>query len=90
MKYEQVHHVIRMRLYNGLVSGRMSMRSLYDDERIKMTVPQACYYCGAEGNLAVDHLIPRIRGGADELIGNLISFDRSDYINGGDSNSRGK
>jgi hypothetical protein len=24
------------------------------------------------------------------LIGNLISSDRSDYINGGDSNSRGK
>ena len=26
----------------------------------------------------------------EKLIGNLISFDRSDYINGGDSNSRGK
>lgn len=47
------------------------MRSLYDDERLKMTVPQACYYCGAEGHLAVDHLIPRIRGGPDEA-DNLI------------------
>lgn len=47
------------------------MRSLFDDERLKMTAPQACYYCGATGNLAVDHLIPKIRGGPDEA-DNLI------------------
>jgi len=70
-KYKAVHHIIRNKLYYGLLSGKMSMRSLYDDERIKMTAPQACYYCGAKGNLAVDHLIPRIRGGRDET-DNLI------------------
>ena len=70
-KYNAVHHVIRNKLYHGLLSGDMSMRSLFDDERLKMTVPQACYYCGAKGHLAVDHLIPRIRGGRDE-VDNLI------------------
>lgn len=64
--YKVVHHAIRNKLYYGLVAGTMSMRSLYDDERIKMTVPQACCYCGATGQLTVDHLIPRIRGGPDE------------------------
>jgi len=29
-------------------------------------MPHACYYCGSVDNLAVDHLIPRIKGGADE------------------------
>lgn len=65
-KYRTLHHIIRIKLYHGLVSGRMSMRSLYDDERIKMTAPQACYYCSSKLDLTVDHLIPRIRGGPDE------------------------
>jgi len=64
--YGTVHFMIRNRLYHGLISGRMSMRTLYDDERLKMTMPQACSCCGSPGDLAVDHLIPRINGGADE------------------------
>jgi 5-methylcytosine-specific restriction endonuclease McrA len=75
-KYKVVHHVIRNKLYHGLISGKMSMRSLYDDERLKMTFPQACYYCGSTANLAVDHLIPRIKGGPDEA-DNLIWACRS-------------
>ena len=70
-KYKKVHHIIRNKMYHGLLSGKIAMRSLYDDERLKMTAPQACYYCGAPDNLAVDHLIPRIRGGPDEA-DNLI------------------
>ena len=64
-KYKRVHHIVRNRLYHGLVSKKMSMKSLYHDERLKMTKARACYYCGAEKNLCVDHLIPRIRGGPD-------------------------
>ena len=75
-RYAVVHHVIRNKLYHGLVSGKMSMRSLYHDERLKMTFPQACYYCGSNQTLVVDHLIPRIRGGSDES-DNLIWACRS-------------
>lgn len=75
-KYKVVHHVIRNKLYHGLLSGQMSMRSLFDDERLKMTASQACYYCGTKANLAVDHLIPRIREGPDEA-DNLIWACRS-------------
>lgn len=52
------------------------MRSLYDDERIKMTAAQACYYCGHMHGLCVDHLIPRMRGGPDAS-DNLIWSCRS-------------
>jgi len=69
--YQTHHHVIRSKLYRGLLTGTMAMRSLYDDERLKMTFPQACYYCGSRTHLTVDHLIPRLRGGADEA-DNLI------------------
>lgn len=75
-KYQRIHHLIRNRTYHGLLSGKISMRSLYDDERLKMTEPQACYYCGAKDNLAVDHLIPKIRGGPDDA-DNLIWACRS-------------
>ena len=70
-KYITVDYMIAARLYKGLVTETMSMRSLYHDERLKMTMPQACYYCGSQQNLAVDHLIPRLRGGPDEA-DNLI------------------
>jgi 5-methylcytosine-specific restriction endonuclease McrA len=70
-KYNKIHHMIRTKLYNGLVSGEMSMRSLYDDERVKLVFPHACCYCGDKNNLSVDHLIPRVLGGIDEA-DNLI------------------
>ena len=64
-KYAAVDYMVRAKLRRRLVDGTMKMRSLYDDERIKMTVPQACYYCGAAHNLCADHLIPKMRGGSD-------------------------
>lgn len=64
-KYTVVDHMIQARLRRGLLDGSMKMRSLYDDERFKMTMPQACYYCGATEKLSMDHLIPKISGGPD-------------------------
>lgn len=70
-KLEKTHHAIRARMWRGLRTQELKMGSLFDDERLKMTMPQACYYCGQKGSLSVDHLIPRIKGGpreADNLI----------------------
>lgn len=74
--YQRHHHIIRSRLFSGLKTGTMSMRSLYDDERLKLTLPQACCYCGSSERLSLDHLIPRIRGGSD-VSDNLVSACRS-------------
>jgi len=43
----------------------MQMRSLYDDEKVKFHFPQACCYCGIAKQISIDHLIPKIKGGAD-------------------------
>lgn len=75
-KYATVDYMIRAKLRRGLIDGSMRMKSIYDDERIKMLVPQACYYCGGRSNLCADHLIPRIRGGPDAS-DNLIWACRS-------------
>ena len=75
-KYSRVDFMIRAKLRKRLADGTMKMRSLYDDERMKMTMPQACYYCGSTRKLSVDHLISKIRSGPDEA-DNLIWACRS-------------
>lgn len=64
-RYSRVHHGIRARFFQGFVQGKISMRSLVDDEQVKLQLPKGCCYCGDHGGLALDHLIPRIRGGED-------------------------
>lgn len=64
-KYTPKHFGIRSRLYNGLINGAMDIKSFFDDERLKMILPQACNYCGSKKHLATDHLIPRKKGGLD-------------------------
>lgn len=44
VKYSAVQHMIRSKLFKGLKEQTMEMSSLYRDERLKMTVPQVCYY----------------------------------------------
>lgn len=62
-QYGRVHYMIRARLQKGLTSGTMNVRALAEDEKLKLVLPQACCYCGARSNLAVDHLLPQAKGG---------------------------
>ena len=75
-QYTKTDHMIHAKLRKGLVNGTIKMRSLYDDERTKMTEAQACCYCGSTDNLCMDHLIPRMRGGPDSP-DNLVTACRS-------------
>jgi hypothetical protein len=65
-RIERRHYLIRSRLWRQLSKGGMP-RSLADDERLKLVLPQACSYCGStdRANFSVDQLLPRHRGGAD-------------------------
>ena len=60
-----LHYKIRYRLYNGLMSGKMRVKSLFRDEREKLELPEVCAYCGSGENLSLDHLIARSKGGSD-------------------------
>ena len=62
-KYGRVHFMIRAKLYKGLHTGAMNIGSLLDEERLKMNLPRICAYCGAEGELTIDHLLPKKFGG---------------------------
>lgn len=74
--YNRVHHMIRAKLFKGLTAGTMEMRTLYDDEKVKLNYPQACCYCGSPKLLSIDHLIPQIKGGPD-YSDNLVHACRS-------------
>jgi hypothetical protein len=64
-RYGPGYYAIRTRAHKGFLTDQMSIRSITDDERLKMTLPQACCYCGSKERLSIDHLISRKRGGPD-------------------------
>ena len=75
-QYARGDHIIRARLFGGLKSGKMSIRSLYDDERMKMLSNKQCVYCGSPYLLTIDHVIPRIKGGSDSGANLLLACAR--------------
>ena len=71
-KYSPINFIIRAKLFKGLNNQTMNIRSIIDDERLKMKLPQICSYCGSSENLSVDHLLPKFKGG--EEIGDNFGF----------------
>jgi len=63
-KYNKVDFSVRSKLYKGLCLGTMHIRSLYDDEKIKLN-SKSCCYCRSSENLSLDHLIAKSIGGED-------------------------
>jgi len=60
----RMHYSIRARLYKGLSNGTMSVRDYFDDEKLKLSLPHCCAYCGSTEQLSVDHIIPQERAGS--------------------------
>ena len=64
-KYGAFNFMIRAKLFKGLKDGIMNMRSIFDDEKIKLQTGQICNYCGSTEKLALDHIFPQKYGGQD-------------------------
>ena len=64
-KYERINFMIRSKLYKGLKEGKVNIRSIFDDEKIKLNTGRVCNYCGSAENLALDHIFPKKLGGQD-------------------------
>ena len=76
VKYERFNYMIRAKLFKGLKEGTMNIRTIFDDEKIKLQTGQICNYCGSSQNLALDHILPQRFGGKDDAE-NLIFACRS-------------
>lgn len=64
--YGAFNYMIRARLLKGLKVGTMNMRTIFDDEKIKLQTGQICNYCGSAEKLALDHIFPQKFGGQDD------------------------
>lgn len=64
-KYAPFNYMIRARLFKGLMEESMNIRTIFDDEKIKLLAGNKCSYCGATENLALDHIFPLKLGGKD-------------------------
>ncbi|MEI7675557.1 MAG: HNH endonuclease [Bacteroidales bacterium] len=64
-KYGVFNFMIRAKLYKGLKDGSMNIRTIFDDEKIKIQTGKTCNYCGSSDKLALDHIFPQKFGGAD-------------------------
>jgi len=64
-KYGTFNYMIRAKLFKGLKEGTMNMRTIFDDEKIKLQTGQVCNYCGSADKLALDHIFPQKYGGQD-------------------------
>jgi len=64
-KYGKFNYMIRAKLFKGLKEETMSMRTIFDDEKIKLQTGQICNYCGSIEKLALDHIFPQKFGGQD-------------------------
>jgi hypothetical protein len=65
VKYGMLNFMIRAKLFKGLKDGTMNMRTIFDDEKIKLQTGQICNYCGSTEKLTLDHIFPQKYGGED-------------------------
>ena len=75
-KYATFNYMIRAKLFKGLIEGTMNIRTIFDDEKIKLFSGNRCNYCGSTEKLALDHIFPQKLGGKD-VGDNLIYACRS-------------
>lgn len=64
--YGRFNYMIRAKLYKGLLTGTMNVRTIFDDEKIKLSIGTKCNYCDSTDKLALDHILAQKLGGKDE------------------------
>jgi hypothetical protein len=64
-RYAVFNYMIRAKLFKGLIDKSMNIRTIFDDEKIKLLSGSKCSYCGATDNLTLDHIFPQKFGGKD-------------------------
>jgi len=65
IKFDGFNYSIRAKLYKGLLSVQMNVRTLFDDEKIKLLHGTKCNYCNPSEQLSLDPILPQKLGGKD-------------------------
>lgn len=61
-KYTQLSFIIRAKNFKALKENRMTVQTLFKDQKFKMYSTPCCSYCGSIDKLQLDHLIPKAKG----------------------------
>jgi hypothetical protein len=64
-EYQQLHFIIRNKLWSGFRKGTMQVGSPVKDLRSKVRNAGHCAYCGSEDHVSMDHVVPKARGGRE-------------------------
>lgn len=59
------NYMIRAKLFKDLKTDSMNMRTIFDNEKIKLETGSVCNYCGSTKELSLDHIFPQKYGGKD-------------------------
>ncbi len=65
-KYNSLSYIIKAKVFRELKEGTIKIRTLFDDEKIKLQTGKVCNYCGSKNNLSMDHIFPKMLGGSDD------------------------
>ena len=65
-QYDRQTFMIRAKMFKGLRTESMQIHSMFIDQHFKIETGSSCAYCGNESNnLALDHILPKSKGGKD-------------------------
>lgn len=81
--YDVTSYSIRAKLKKGLETGKMHIRTFFDDEKFKLANGSRCVYCGSDKEVSVDHIFAKARGGSDSS-DNLVCSCKSCNSSKGD------
>ena len=76
VEYKCLHYMIRAKMYKGFLTGSMSVASIVDDEKCKISQGAMCTYCHTTENLVADHIVPKFLGGGN-VAENIVCACRS-------------
>lgn len=72
-----------MHTYKRLETGRLHPSSILRENKLLAEGDRACAYCGREGTLQWEHIIPRSRGGPDTIDNQVLACPPCNAAKGG-------
>jgi hypothetical protein len=68
--------------YKALDSGKIKMSSILREDQQQLKNKKICIYCGSKTHLSYDHIIPKSKGGPDNIHNQVLSCKKCNSSKG--------
>ena len=68
--------------YKALDSGKIKMSSILKEDQKQLKEGKTCIYCGCEIDLSYDHIIPKSKGGPDNIHNQVLACKKCNTSKG--------